>query len=156
MRQSPQCTQSSVPGNSSPSSERTAAPASAGPAVSGELGVEGDAVTVDPAAEITLSLEGHERRRVVAVAAPDDGGDGGYRFRYDWTVGRRDARHDDGVIYRLPHAVDESYSSFCSPPCTIVARTPHAFGRPRPPGPSDSDGRTAGLASAVPGGGAQG
>jgi murein DD-endopeptidase MepM/ murein hydrolase activator NlpD len=71
--------------------------------------VEGEAVVADPGTEITLSLDGHERRPVIAVAAPTDRDGGGYRYVYDWSVGRMDAEHDDRVVYRLPHAVGESY-----------------------------------------------
>jgi murein DD-endopeptidase MepM/ murein hydrolase activator NlpD len=67
--------------------------------------VDGDGVAAEPAPEITFSLDGHERRRAIALA----GGDGGYRFRYDWTVGRLDAVHDDTVVYRLPFATDASF-----------------------------------------------
>ena len=69
------------------------------------LRVEGAGVGAEPADEVTLSLAGHERRRAIALAP----GAGGVRYRYDWTVGRTDARHDDEVVYRLPHASDESY-----------------------------------------------
>lgn len=67
------------------------------------LRVEGDAIVAEPATEVTLSLDGHERRRALGV------GGGGYRFHYDWTVGRLDAAHDDAVVYRLPHAEDASF-----------------------------------------------
>ena len=69
------------------------------------LRVEGAGIAAEPADEVTLSLAGHERRRAIALAP----GAGGVRYRYDWTVGRIDARHDDRVVYRLPHAAEESY-----------------------------------------------
>ena len=69
------------------------------------LRAEGGTATAAPA-EITLSLDGHERRRVLALPAAG----GGYRFDYDWSVGRLDAVHDDAVLYRLPHAEDASFT----------------------------------------------
>jgi len=68
------------------------------------LRVEGAGLVADPAPEVTLSLAGHERRRALGVA-----GAGGVGFRYDWTVGRLDAVHDDSVVYALPHAPDASF-----------------------------------------------
>jgi len=37
------------------------------------------------------------------------GSKGYYHYSYKWTVGRKDARHDDDAIYALPYAEQESY-----------------------------------------------
>ena len=37
------------------------------------------------------------------------GGTGTYRYYFDWTIGNRDAVHDDAHVYQLPYASGRSY-----------------------------------------------
>jgi murein DD-endopeptidase MepM/ murein hydrolase activator NlpD len=59
--------------------------------------------------EITATLDPHEKRLVLVLRSTDEERPGRYRIAYDWTVGSRDAVHDDGQLYRLPYAAGESY-----------------------------------------------
>ena len=59
--------------------------------------------------EITATLDPHEKRLVLVLRSTDEERQGRYRIAYDWTVGSRDAVHDDGQFYRLPYAAGESY-----------------------------------------------
>lgn len=58
---------------------------------------------------VTVTLGGNSRTRALDFRrrAPDDRYD--YRYWYDWTFGRRDAVHDDTVLYRLPYAAGKRY-----------------------------------------------
>lgn len=50
------------------------------------------------------------RQEVVAMLLrPSDEGDADFRLSYDWTVGSKDAVHDDNHLYRLPYASGKSY-----------------------------------------------
>lgn len=58
---------------------------------------------------VTVTLGGNSRKRALHFerSGPDDGYH--YRYWYDWTFGRQDAEHDDGVLYRLPYAAGSRY-----------------------------------------------
>jgi murein DD-endopeptidase MepM/ murein hydrolase activator NlpD len=60
---------------------------------------------------IVTETLGPKQSRVVMVLRPSknvaDPGD--YRIAYDWTVGDKDAVHDDAQLYRLPYAPGKSY-----------------------------------------------
>jgi murein DD-endopeptidase MepM/ murein hydrolase activator NlpD len=63
-----------------------------------------------PAARtVTRTLHGSDLTELLRLPA-----EGGSRYRYsywyDWTVGDRNARHDDSYLYRLPWASGESYA----------------------------------------------
>lgn len=73
------------------------------------LRVEDSDFEAAPGDEVTLSLAGHERRTAIVLSTGPATRRAQYRFSYDWTVGRRDAVHDDSTLYRLPHADDASY-----------------------------------------------
>jgi murein DD-endopeptidase MepM/ murein hydrolase activator NlpD len=59
--------------------------------------------------EITETLTPHEERIVLVLRRTDEDRQGRYRIAYDWTVGSRDAVHDDSYVYRLPYAPGRSY-----------------------------------------------
>jgi len=77
------------------------------------LRVDTESMVVDPAAEVTRSLDGDERQVLMVLAHADaDPGDTeeqDYRYEFDWTVGRTDAVHDDDHVYQLPFASGESF-----------------------------------------------
>ncbi|MGD8977925.1 MAG: M23 family metallopeptidase [Gammaproteobacteria bacterium] len=77
------------------------------------LRVDTESMVVDPAAEVTRSLDGDERQVLMVLARADaDPGDTeepDYRYEFDWTVGRTDAVHDDDHVYQLPFASGQSY-----------------------------------------------
>ena len=66
-------------------------------------------MTADKLKTITETIAANESRRVMTLRP--DGGDRQrkYRFKYEYTVGRTDAAHDDEHIYRFPYANGKSY-----------------------------------------------
>ena len=75
------------------------------------LRVDTGSMELDPAAEVTRSLDGDERQVLVVLAHAGANGtkERDYRYEFDWTVGRMDADHDDDHVYQLPFASGESY-----------------------------------------------
>ena len=63
----------------------------------------------DRPATVTETLRPGQTRlaMVLRPAAPDRPGD--YRIAYDWTIGSKDAVHDESRIYQLPYAAGKSY-----------------------------------------------
>jgi murein DD-endopeptidase MepM/ murein hydrolase activator NlpD len=64
-------------------------------------------MTVDRPATITETLEPKQNRVVMVLTRAMPGGN--YRLSYDWTVGSKDAVHDEAHVYRLPYASGESF-----------------------------------------------
>jgi murein DD-endopeptidase MepM/ murein hydrolase activator NlpD len=58
---------------------------------------------------ITESLSALESRRVMVMSQVDGNKKGKYRFDYEWTIGNKDAVHDDDQVYRLPYATGKVY-----------------------------------------------
>ncbi|HEX2138228.1 MAG TPA: M23 family metallopeptidase [Woeseiaceae bacterium] len=58
--------------------------------------------------EITGTLLPNESRLVLVLWPTDEDRQGRYRIAYDWTIGSRDAVHDDRHVYRLPYAKGRS------------------------------------------------
>ena len=73
------------------------------------LRVRTSGLVSDGPATITETLEGEQSRLVMLLH--EDGGDrkGSYRISCGWTIGDKDARHDDSYLYRLPYAAGKSY-----------------------------------------------
>lgn len=57
----------------------------------------------------TVTLGGNSRKRALGFERPAPRGDYDFRYWYEWTFGRRDADHDDTVLYRLPYPAGERY-----------------------------------------------
>ena len=72
------------------------------------LSVRTREMSIEGPQTITETLEPKQNRLVMVLtrAAP---GKGRYRFAYDWTVGSKDAVHDEAHVYRLPYAPGESF-----------------------------------------------
>lgn len=66
-------------------------------------------LTADGPRTITETLAGEQSRAVMTLR--DDGGDrkGRYRISCGWTIGDKDAMHDDDYLYLLPYARGKSY-----------------------------------------------
>ncbi len=62
---------------------------------------------VDGAKTVTRTLSGRESEVAVSLLRGNKKGE--YRFSYDWTVGDKDAVHDDAHVYQLPYASGKSY-----------------------------------------------
>lgn len=63
----------------------------------------------DGPATVTETLAPRQSRRVMLLQPKDTDAAGRYRLSYDWTVGSKDAVHDDDYLYRLPYASGKSY-----------------------------------------------
>lgn len=58
---------------------------------------------------VTATLEPRQTRLVMVLTPRRHDATGDYRIHYDWTVGSKDAVHDDDYLYRLPYAAGRSY-----------------------------------------------
>ena len=58
---------------------------------------------------ITETLAPRETRQVMVLSRKDKNNKGKYRFSYEWTVGDKNAVHNDKQVYRLPYEVGKVY-----------------------------------------------
>jgi murein DD-endopeptidase MepM/ murein hydrolase activator NlpD len=58
---------------------------------------------------VTRTLAPLESASVMMLNRRDGPGEGGYRYFLEWTVGDKDAGHDDDYLYALPYASARSY-----------------------------------------------
>lgn len=58
---------------------------------------------------ITRTLAPRQSEQVMRIDSPDATPGGGYRISYEWTVGDKDAVHDDDHLYSLPYSSGKSY-----------------------------------------------
>ena len=58
---------------------------------------------------ITHTLAPHQSEQVMALRSSDRHQKTDYNFSYDWTIGDKDAVHDDDHLYALPYASGRSY-----------------------------------------------
>jgi murein DD-endopeptidase MepM/ murein hydrolase activator NlpD len=58
---------------------------------------------------VTRTLAPQESARVMMLSREDGHPDGRYRYFFEWTVGDKDAVHDDDYVYALPYASGKSY-----------------------------------------------
>ena len=58
---------------------------------------------------VTRTLAPQESARVMTLNRADERLEGGYRYFFEWTVGDKDAVHDDDYLYALPYARGSSY-----------------------------------------------
>jgi murein DD-endopeptidase MepM/ murein hydrolase activator NlpD len=58
----------------------------------------------EPTLPVTLTLGGEASVTVARLFRHDPRADYHYRYWFDWAIGDRHARHDDGFVYRLPFA----------------------------------------------------
>lgn len=59
-------------------------------------------------AVVTLTLPPRQSRKLMALRDAG-GGKPSYRYSYDWTIGDKDAVHDDDYLYALPYSEGRSY-----------------------------------------------
>jgi murein DD-endopeptidase MepM/ murein hydrolase activator NlpD len=64
---------------------------------------------VDGPKIVTRTLAPNESEQVMVLSNDDPSSQSGYRYSLDWTVGDKDAVHDDDHVYTLPYASGESY-----------------------------------------------
>lgn len=58
---------------------------------------------------ITRTLAPFGEHPVLAMQRSEKHRPGAYRFSYDWTIGDKDAAHDDDYLYALPYAPGKSF-----------------------------------------------
>ena len=58
---------------------------------------------------VTRTLPGGDSEVAMALVPPASRVATDYRYSYDWTVGDKNAVHDDDYVYRLPYASGKSY-----------------------------------------------
>jgi murein DD-endopeptidase MepM/ murein hydrolase activator NlpD len=58
---------------------------------------------------VTETLGPKQSRLVMVLKPLQEGRSGDYRISYDWTVGSKDAVHDESQVYLLPYAPGKSY-----------------------------------------------
>ena len=58
---------------------------------------------------VTRTLEANQSERVMVLSQDSEQSRGDYRYTFDWTVGDKDAIHDDDHLYSLPYTSGKSY-----------------------------------------------
>lgn len=58
---------------------------------------------------VTRTLAPQESARVMTLSRADERFEGHYRYFFEWTVGNKDAVHDDDHVYALPYASGKSF-----------------------------------------------
>jgi len=58
---------------------------------------------------VTRTLAPGESQQAMLLESEKGGDAGFFRYDYKWTVGRKDANHDDSYLYSLPYAPQKSY-----------------------------------------------
>jgi len=67
------------------------------------------ALDVSGPSTITRTLAPLAEEQVLTMSDSSAGRRGVYRYYYDWTIGDKDAVHDDDHLYALPYTPDRSY-----------------------------------------------
>jgi murein DD-endopeptidase MepM/ murein hydrolase activator NlpD len=63
----------------------------------------------DGPTRITETIAPNSTRKVMVLSSSGGSRSGQYRYSYDWTVGNKDANHDDDFVYQLPYEAGVSY-----------------------------------------------
>ncbi|MGI9272002.1 MAG: M23 family metallopeptidase [Woeseiaceae bacterium] len=58
---------------------------------------------------VTRTLAPRQSEQVIALTSKNTRHEPDYRYSYDWTIGDKDAVHDDDHLYALPYATGNSY-----------------------------------------------
>jgi len=87
-------------------------------------------LTVDGPHIVTRTLAPNQTEQVMVLSGGTPQREGNYRYSFDWTVGNKDAVHDDDHLYALPYSsgklyrvlrqyrsYDNAASAFCRLPC---------------------------------------
>lgn len=64
---------------------------------------------IDGPDTVTRTLAPRQSEQVMRLPGTGPAGDGQYRVSFDWTVGDKDAVHDDGHLYSLPYSSGQRY-----------------------------------------------
>jgi len=66
-------------------------------------------LTTDGPKTVTGTLEGEQSQLVMVLRDVQKQKSGRYRIFCEWTIGDKDAHHDDSILYRFPYADEKSY-----------------------------------------------
>ena len=66
-------------------------------------------LTADGPKTVTGTLDGEQSQLVMVLHDAQNQQSGGYRVFCEWTIGDKDANHDDDLLYRFPYADEKSY-----------------------------------------------
>jgi murein DD-endopeptidase MepM/ murein hydrolase activator NlpD len=58
---------------------------------------------------VTRTLAPRQSEQVMALTSSVEDSDKDYKYSYDWTIGDKDAVHDDDHLYALPYSSGQSY-----------------------------------------------
>jgi murein DD-endopeptidase MepM/ murein hydrolase activator NlpD len=64
---------------------------------------------VDGPKTVTSTLAPNQSEQIMVLSGGDGRKDADYRYSYDWTVGDKNAVHDDDHLYSLPYSSGKSY-----------------------------------------------
>jgi murein DD-endopeptidase MepM/ murein hydrolase activator NlpD len=64
---------------------------------------------VDGPRTVTRTLAPQQSAQVMTLSQKRDGENGQYDYTFDWTIGNKDAIHDDGHVYSFPYTTGKSY-----------------------------------------------
>lgn len=71
--------------------------------------VRTNGLTADGPKTVTGTLDGDQSQLVMVLRDAQRQQSGGYRVFCEWTIGDKDANHDDELLYRFPYADEKSY-----------------------------------------------
>ncbi len=64
---------------------------------------------IDGPRTITRTIAARQSEQVMLLTSTDDQQDGDFHYSYEWTIGDKDAVHDDDHLYSLPYAAGKTY-----------------------------------------------
>ncbi len=64
---------------------------------------------VDRPKTVTRTLAARQTEQIMVLSGGTPEREGSYHYSYDWTIGDKDALHDDDHLYALPYAHGEAY-----------------------------------------------
>ena len=64
---------------------------------------------IDGPRTVTRTLAPRQSEQVMVLTSTDDQQKGDFNYSYEWTIGDKDAVHDDNHLYSLPYAAGKSY-----------------------------------------------
>ena len=91
------------------------------------LAVDTAAFRVEGDATVTRTLAPYTSEQAMLLTPLSRGGNAGYSYRLDWTVGDRHADHDDDHVYALPYANGTSHEVLQGHGSSFSHRGPEHF-----------------------------
>ena len=73
------------------------------------LRVRTNGLSSDGPKTVTQTLQGEQAQTIMVLRESNSEGNGNYRVSCEWTIGNKDANHDDDRVYLFPYAEGSSY-----------------------------------------------